>query len=141
MVILGFPGNLSQLASAGELAIAGGHSSMVMNDGGVSFQSFTPGGVYINMDGLLLTKSGFGLSVREGEDCKQGIATLVDGTVSISNASVTANSRILLTIQDPNGGTPGSVYVSARVAGTSFDITSTSSADTSIVAYFITEAV
>jgi hypothetical protein len=82
--------------------------------------------------------AGYGLRVAEGSNCKQGTATLVGGTVTVSNTSVTANSRIFLTSQ-ADGGTPGFLRVSARVAGTSFTITSSSGTDTSTVAYQIFE--
>lgn len=68
-----------------------------------------------------------------------GVATLVAGTVTVSNTSISVNSRIFLTTQTP-GGTPGYVYVSARSAGVSFTITSISALDTSDVAYLIIEA-
>lgn len=83
--------------------------------------------------------TGAGFRVAEGANAKQGIATLVAGTVTVANTSVTANSRIFLTGQSDNGGTPGSLRISARVAGTSFTITSSSGADTSVVAYEIFE--
>jgi hypothetical protein len=79
-----------------------------------------------------------GLVVTEGANAKQGVATLVAGAVTVNNTSITANSRIFLTSQ-VDGGTPGSVRVSARVAGTSFTITSSSGTDTSTVAYIISE--
>jgi hypothetical protein len=88
------------------------------------------------MDGVV--RSGKGLRVLEGSNCKQGAATLVGGTVTVSNTSVTANSRILVTSQ-VDGGTPGWLRVSARTASTSFTITSSSGTDTSTVAYQIFE--
>ncbi len=88
--------------------------------------------------GLLVTAAGNGLRVKEGSNAKQGTATLVAGTVTVANTSVTANSRILLTSQ-VDGGTPGFLRVSARVAATSFTITSSSGTDTSTVAYQIFE--
>lgn len=82
--------------------------------------------------------AGFGLRVAEGANAKQGTAVLVAGTVVVANTSVTANSRIFLTSQ-ADGGTPGFLRVSARVAGTSFTILSSSNTDTSTVAYEIFE--
>lgn len=83
--------------------------------------------------------AGQGLRVIEGANCKQGVsAAMVGGTVTVPNASVTANSRIILTRQ-AGGANPGAVYESARVAGTSFTITSTNAADTGTVAYQIFE--
>jgi hypothetical protein len=86
----------------------------------------------------LVMRVGAGLRVKEGSNAKQGTATLVGGTVTVANTSVTANSRIFLTSQS-DGGTPGFLRVSARVAGTSFTITSGSASDTSTVAYEIFE--
>lgn len=67
-----------------------------------------------------------------------GTATLVAGTVTVSNVKVTANSRIFLTSQ-VDGGTPGFLRVSGRSAGVSFTITSSSGTDTSTVAWLIIE--
>ena len=52
-----------------------------------------------------------------------GTATLVAGTVTVSNTSITANSRIHLTAQNESG-TAGHLGVSARSVGTSFTIKS-----------------
>lgn len=100
----------------------------------------TPRGfVYLYGQQVKLSVAGCGLSIKEGTDCKQGIATLVSGTIVVNNTSVTANSRIFLTTQDPNGGTPGFLWISARTAATSFTIQSSNAADTGIVAYEIFE--
>jgi hypothetical protein len=84
--------------------------------------------------------AGAGLSITEGSNCKQGVATLVLGTVVVSNTSVTASSRIQLTAQSLGTVTvPTALAVSARTAGTSFTILSSNLTDTSVIAYFITE--
>lgn len=81
---------------------------------------------------------GGGLQLEEGTNEWMGVATLVNGTVTVNNTRVTANSRIFLTVQTP-GGTPGSpLRVSARSAGVSFTI-STAASDTSTVAWMIVE--
>ena len=82
--------------------------------------------------------AGTGLKVAEGTNAKQGTAVLVAGVKTVANTAVTANSRIFLTSQ-VDGGSPGFLRVSARVAGTSFTITSSNVADTSTVAYLINE--
>lgn len=87
---------------------------------------------------VAVSTAGKGLRVKEGSNAKQGVSTLVAGTVTVSNTSVTASSRIFLTCQDPNGGVPGVEYISARTVGTDFTITS-SAADTCIVAWQIFE--
>lgn len=86
---------------------------------------------------LLVNTAGRGVRVKEGSNAKQGTATLVAGTVTVANTSVTATSRILLTGQDNN--VTGALRVSARVAGTSFTITSSNAADTGVVAFEIFE--
>lgn len=87
---------------------------------------------------LLIQTVGMGFRVKEGADAKQGTAVLVAGAVVVNNTSITANSRIFLTGQ-VDGGTIGFPRVSARVAGTSFTITSSSALDTSTIAYEIFE--
>jgi hypothetical protein len=83
--------------------------------------------------------AGNGLRIAEGANAKMGVSTLVAGTVVVATTAVAANSRIMLTCQDPNGGTPGAEYVSARTAATSFTITSTNVLDTCIVAWMIVD--
>jgi hypothetical protein len=65
----------------------------------------------------------------------RGTATLTSGTVTVANTSITAASKILLTAQDNN--TTGALRISARIAGTSFTITSSNAADSGVVAYEI----
>jgi hypothetical protein len=87
---------------------------------------------------LNIGSAGGGIAIAEGANARMGVATLVAGTVTVANTSVTANSRIFLTSQ-VDGGTPGWLRVSARTAATSFTITSSSATDTSTVAYLIVE--
>lgn len=87
---------------------------------------------------LILGSAGTGLQIKEGANATSGIATLVAGTVTVNTNKVTATSRIQLTSQ-VDGGTPGFQRVSARVAGTSFTITSSNAADTSQVAWTLIE--
>jgi len=81
---------------------------------------------------------GQGLSFAEGTNAIMGQVTLVAGSKVVSTTKVTADSRIILT-NNASSGTPGFLYVSARVVSTSFTITSSSGADTSNVAWLILE--
>jgi len=85
-----------------------------------------------------ISLAGQGVKVAEGINAKQGTVVLVAGARVVSNTSVTASSRIQLTSQ-LDGGSPGFLRVSSRIPGTSFTVTSSNAADTSTVAYFITE--
>lgn len=87
-----------------------------------------------------VTSVGSGFRIAEGVNAKSGVATLVSGAVTVSNTSVTANSRIILT---PNilGGVarPEGVGVTSRTPGSNFVITSKGGGDTSVVYYQIIE--
>jgi hypothetical protein len=99
---------------------------------GLPYAGFSQAGTF------QITKASQGIGVREGGDCKQGVDTLIGGTIVVANASVTANSRIFLTAQAV-GGIAGALAVTARTAGVSFTVTSSSAADTSMFAYEIFE--
>ena len=74
---------------------------------------------------------------------RHGNATLVAGTVTVTDTAITANSRIWVN-RRTDGGTLGDSYSITRSAGASFTITSktanvTASLDTSVVTYLIIE--
>lgn len=84
--------------------------------------------------------AGGGLAVKEGANARSGVATLVAGTVVVSNTSVTATTRIQLTIQSLGTVTaPKAIGVTARTPGTSFTITSADATDTSAIAWHLVE--
>lgn len=89
---------------------------------------------------IALETAGNGLQIKEGTNGTMGVATLVAGTVTVSTNKVTATSRIFLTVQSLGTvavATP--IAVTARSAGTSFTISSSSITDTSVVAWLILE--
>ena len=131
-------GNQAITTNAGSWVIGDGNSTPQTDTAANQFAASFAGGFKLYTGDLSVATVGKGLQVKEGSNAKQGIATLVGGTVTVSNTSVTASSRIFLTTQNP-GGTVGAPYISARTAGTSFAITSTSTLDTSDVAYEIFE--
>ncbi len=63
-----------------------------------------------------------------------GTVALVAGSAVVPQTSVAAGSRIFLCSQ-ADGGTPGWLRVSARSAGVSFTITSSSGTDSSTIAW------
>jgi hypothetical protein len=83
-----------------------------------------------------VTLSGRTVVPATGTGARMGTAVLVGGTVTVNTTAIGANSVVMLTTQTP-GGTVGTPYVSARTAGTSFTITSTSASDTSTVGWRI----
>lgn len=88
---------------------------------------------------IVINLAGKGLKIKEGTNARMGTATLAAGTVTVSNTSITANTRIVVACKTP-AGTPGALFVNAVTVGTSFVIKSTSSTDTSVVGYVLFEA-
>lgn len=125
-------------ALAGDIAATGGTALGSQFYPTQKISNLSNGSIDIISAGLRLEAVGNGLSVKEGSNAKQGTAVLVGGTVTVANTSVTASSRIG-PWNNAAGGAPGATNVSARTAGTSFTLLSTSGTDTSTIAYFITE--
>jgi hypothetical protein len=94
------------------------------------------GDVTVTSGNLITATAGKGLKVKTGSNAKAGTATLVAGTVSVSNTSVLATSCVVV-CPGVAGGTPGQVYVTSITAATGFVITSTSATDTSTVNWVI----
>lgn len=81
-----------------------------------------------------------GVDVLEGSNARMGVATLVNGTVTVANTSVTALTRIFLTPQS-EVDTPGFVSVTTITPGVSFVIGSSTATDDSVVAWLLLEGV
>ncbi|MCX5598433.1 right-handed parallel beta-helix repeat-containing protein [Streptomyces phaeochromogenes] len=129
-------GNTTLLRGA-SLKEATGPSTAVVLDPAALTRTSTGAYSIIGAD-LRVGTVGRGLRVAEGANGKMNRATLVGGTVTVANTSVTATSEIFAFCQTP-GGTPGWLRCSARVVGTSFTILSSSGTDTSVIAWQIFE--
>jgi len=89
---------------------------------------------------FLYGTAGQGISIKEGSNARMGTATLVAGTVTVLNTSVTANTRIipfLITLGTVTR--PAALGNTARVAATSFTIVSSDVTDTSTIGYILIE--
>ncbi len=84
--------------------------------------------------------SNVGLLVKEiPTEPRMGTLVLNGATeVTVATTAVTATSRIFLTVQEPGGTPSGIVFVSSRVASTSFGVKGIA-LDTSVVAWIIVE--
>ena len=88
---------------------------------------------------IIIATAGRGLKIKEGSNARMGRVQLAGATTTVATTAVSAASEIFLTCQIP-GGTPGFLRVSARVASTSFTITSSAGgSDTSTVGWMIVE--
>ncbi|MFD9276913.1 glycosyl hydrolase family 28-related protein [Streptomyces mirabilis] len=110
-------------------------SFVVFNGGVQSNGSFTA--FQASAKALVAGTAGGGVAIKEGANARMGTATLVTGTVTVSNTSVTATTRIIVTRQG-SGGTLGHLSTT-RTAGTSFTIASSSATETSTVAWLLVE--
>jgi hypothetical protein len=94
----------------------------------------------LNASDLKIKTAGNGIYIKEGTNATMGTATLTAGAVTISTTKVTASSRIFITNQGLGTVTsPKELAVTARVAGTSFTVTSADNTDTSTFAWMIVE--
>lgn len=125
--------------SAADHTTYSGYAATIALKAPIASPVFT-GDVNSSTGNLQVSTLGKGLQIKTGTNSKIGTAVLVLGTVTVSNTSVTANSRIFLTSQ-VDGGVIGSLRVSAKTVGTSFVITSSSALDTSTVAWMIVESI
>ena len=76
------------------------------------------------------------ISIATGTNKSVGFATLSSGTVTVNTTAVSANSGIQLSVQE-SGTNNGRLRISAKIAGTSFTITSSDSGDNCTVFYQI----
>lgn len=98
----------------------------------------------VSTSGLAVTNLGSGFMIKEGANARMGIATLVSfallvSTVTVANNTVTTNTRIFLTNNNPSGLAIGDVHISAVVPGVSFTISSLAIGDTSQIAWLLVE--
>lgn len=90
--------------------------------------------------GLSFNSVGKGLTYKSGTGARAGNATLVGGTVTVTNTTVTANTIVMLT-RKTSGGTIGTAITYTLSAATSFTINSDNPLDTSTFSYVLHELV
>jgi hypothetical protein len=98
------------------------------------------------MADIILGTISKGVQLKSGTNGRIGTAALVSGTVTISNNTITANTRVFATAYSIVG-TPGFLAMSGRSNGVSFTITSytgagaVNTADTSSFSWILFETV
>jgi hypothetical protein len=97
------------------------------------------GDLTVTSGNVVVATAGKGLQIKEGSNATMGTGTLNGATeVTISTTAVTATSRIFLSIETPGGTPSGQIFVSSRIAATSFGVKSVA-LDTSTFAWLIIE--
>lgn len=108
----------------------------------------TSGNITATNGDFVSSTAGKGLKIKEGSNARMGTATLVAGTVTVANTSVTANTRVFLSRYSINASTAvGTLTVGTVTANTSFVINSVQAAtpgslqtnDVSIVHWLLIE--
>lgn len=90
---------------------------------------------------IIIALAGKGLKIKEGSNARMGTVTLSSaGIATVSNTSVTANTRIFVGFKSAGSGTVGAPFVHDVTVGTGFTIHSTSGTDNSIVSWILVEA-
>lgn len=102
-----------------------------------TFRVLANGDVKAVTGNLVVAVAGKGLQLKSGTGARAGNATLVAGTVTVTNTTVTANTIVYLT-RKTAGGTIGNLSYTLS-AGASFTINSDSASDTSVISYILIE--
>lgn len=116
---------------------------ILMADGTGSFIAFGTGTApatergRINDTGFVLAVGKY-LSFTSGTNQRAGNLTLIGGTLTVNNTTVSANTIVILT-RKTSGGTPGVQVTYTLIAATSFTVTSDNVLDTSTFSYLLIE--
>lgn len=114
---------------------AGGAADFVMNAGAQSIagvKTFTDN-IVASTANVIMAIAGDGLQIKEGSNARMGQSTLTAGTVTVSNTSVTANTRIFLSRSAIGASTEaGTLSVGTVTPSTSFIINSLDPSDASV---------
>lgn len=92
----------------------------------------------VAVSGKLSMPAGSQISQASGSNQRAGNLTLIGGTLTVSNTTVTANTVVLLT-RKTSGGTIGTAVTYTLSAGASFTVTSDNVLDTSTFSYLLIE--
>lgn len=114
---------------------AGASASFVMTAGAQSLAGVKTFTADITASGanIIAATAGKGLQIKEGSNARMGTSTLSSGTVTVSNTSVTANTRIFLSRYAPGASTAlGILSVGTVTASTSFVINALKEADATV---------
>lgn len=108
-----------------------GTANTISSDSGLTYTSSI----------LSLNTIGGTIAIKTGSNGKVGTGTLVAGTLTIANTSITANSKIFVTINTLGTvGAPKALVVT-KIAATGFTVTSSDNTDTSIFDFVIIEQI
>lgn len=126
-----------EIFGSGRVRIGGGADNalgVLQTNGSISIT----GSVNVFNGNIIANTLGTGLQVKSGANCRIGTDVLVAGTKAVANTSITANSKVMMSVS-ALGGTQGILSYTKNI-GVGFTINSSNAADTSTVDWFIVEA-
>lgn len=114
------------------------HVRQVRTNAIARFDSSSTLNVVAILTNALFMQSNTVLQVKSGGNQRAGNLTLIAGTLTVANTSVTASTIVMLT-RKTSGGTLGTAITYTLNAGVSFTVNSDSALDTSVFSYFLIE--
>lgn len=134
--------NASVIAGAGKAIHANSAGAVILDVQGASYVNRSISSTIIASNGWLQVSNVMlaltPIAFPSGSNQRAGNLTLVTGTKTIANTTVTANTIIMLT-RKTSGGTLGNAITYTLSAGTSFTVNSDSALDTSTFSYLLVE--
>lgn len=130
-----------RIGSAGLITLQGQTTSfpaIKRNGAGIDIRLADDSGYATLTPGNIIMPVAKTLSVTSGTNQRAGNATLVGGTITVNNTTVTANTIVMLT-RKTSGGTIGTAITYTVSAATSFTINSDNILDTSAFSYYLIE--
>ncbi|WP_220017912.1 hypothetical protein [Candidatus Rhabdochlamydia oedothoracis] len=96
-----------------------------------------------SISGVAISELGAGFLIKEGSNARMGVVTLSAGTATVLNSTVTANTRIFLTVNRQSSlNLLGFLRVSGRTPGVSFSISTGIALDFgSVVSWLLIEPI
>lgn len=127
-------GGVALIDSAGAAQFANG-STLLNSNGSASFAGLA---LEISNVGDLSMAAASKLNISSGANQRAGNLTLIGGTKTIANTTITANTIIMLT-RKTSGGTLGTAITYTLNAGVGFTVNSDNVLDTSTFSYLLIE--
>lgn len=124
-------------ASGGNAILSSSGAVAIRNSADNADVNLTAAAITASGDLACLT-AGKGLQLKAGTNARGGNATLIAGTITVTNTTVSANTVITLT-RKTSGGTIGTSITYTLSAGASFTINSDNLLDTSTFSYLLLE--
>lgn len=124
--------NTTVTGGTGVIATTGNITATAGSVNAGTSMTATLGAITATNGNVVMNTAGNGLLIKEGSNARMGQSTLVGGTVTVANTSVTANTRIFISrasVGATGAAATGNLVVGTVTPSTSFDINAVQAAD------------